>query len=273
MRTPANLPGSARHQSLLRAIISQYENDPRFLAIVVFGSLARGAWDEYSDIDCDIVLADDVQVRPIHEVRSLENAFARVGEKIAFIIPMADDAADVQLCSLLQLSIRYHPLAQTSPTILDDMIVVAGGLDRASIVRAGERNRETAPAGHGESLDVLVRHAVVANACLQRGQPWATIDILHRMRSTLMDVFALTHGGERAYQFFDAKAPPALQAKLKDTLSSTDAASLCRSLLSLIGIIEQDLKAVAGEGLQPTDAHRLVLGAVRTQIAAKAAGA
>ena len=230
MSTPIKLPGTARHRNLLRAIISQYEKDPRVLAVVIFGSLARGTRDEYSDIDCDIVLADDVHVRPIHEVRSLGDPFAGAGEKIAFITPMDDDAADTQLGSLLQLSIRCHPLAQTSPSIVGDMIVVAGGLDRASIVRAGERNRESGLPELSESIDVLVRHAVVANTCLQRGQAWATIEILHRIRSTLMEVFALTHGGERAYQFFDAEAPPALQAKLKDTLSSTDAGSLCRSL-------------------------------------------
>ncbi|NTV36033.1 MAG: nucleotidyltransferase domain-containing protein, partial [Anaerolineaceae bacterium] len=48
------LPGTLQHQSILRCIASHYENDPRILAVSVFGSLGRGNWDRYSDIDMDM---------------------------------------------------------------------------------------------------------------------------------------------------------------------------------------------------------------------------
>ena len=48
-------PGTPEHQALLRAIAEQYADDDRVLAVSVFGSLGRGTWDQYSDLDLDVV--------------------------------------------------------------------------------------------------------------------------------------------------------------------------------------------------------------------------
>jgi len=269
MNPAASYPGTPQHQALLRAIASRYEKDPRILAVVLFGSLARGNWDAYSDIDCDIVVADDAHIDPVDELRSLADTFASVGEKIAFIVPINGDAGDIQFCSLMQLSIRYHPLAQTSPNIVRSMMVLAGRLDHASIARAGETNRESAPSELTGLVDVLVRYAVVANTCIQRGQVWTTLEILYRMREILMDLFAVTHGGERAYRFFDDNAPHELQAQLGATLSSSDAASLGACLARLLDVLEEDLGSLSDHHVGLTDAHCLVLARVRQQITAK----
>lgn len=52
-------PGTPAHQALLRAIVAAYEANPRVRAVIVFGSLGRGNWDAWSDIDLD-VLQDDL---------------------------------------------------------------------------------------------------------------------------------------------------------------------------------------------------------------------
>lgn len=273
MGTLTSYPGTSQHQALVRAIVSRYENDTRILAVVLFGSLARGNWDSRSDIDCDIFVEDEVHIKPLEELRSLEDTFANVGEKVAFAIPMNDDAADIQFCSLMRLSIRWHPLRLTSPNIVENMRVLAGKLDHASIVEAGKGNREAETTSLSESVDVLVRYAVVANTCIQRNQVWTTLDILHRMRSMLMEVFAHSHGGERGYQFFDNNAPDMLLDKLGATLSTTHLPSLCRSLIALIEILEADLGLASGNQVRLTDAHRVVLDGVRREIRSKLDGA
>lgn len=273
MNIAASYPGTPQHRALVRAIVSRYEKDPRIRAVVLFGSLARGNWDSYSDIDFDMLVADDVHIDPERELRSLDDTFANVGEKIAFIIPMNDDAGDIQLCSLMQLSIRYHSLAQTSPNIVRNMMVLAGELDHASIVYAGERNRKTIPSELTESVDVLVHYAVVANTCIQRGQVWTTLESLHRMRQILMDLFAWAHGGERAYQFFDDNAPQELRVELGATLSSSDPTSLRACLTKLLDIVDKNLRSVADNKVRLTDGHRLVLGGVRRLITLTQGGA
>jgi predicted nucleotidyltransferase len=269
MRTLTIYPGTSQHQALLRAIVSRYEKDARVLAVVLFGSLARGNWDARSDIDCDIVVGDEVHINPLEEVRSLEDAFAHANEKVAFAIPMDHDATDIQFCSLMQVSIRWHPLALTSPNIMGNMAVLAGNLDHAAIAEAGTRNLKSDSSDLSDWVDVLVRYAVVANTCIQRNQVWTTFDTLHRMRIVLMNVFARTHGGERGYQFFDSNAPDVLRDKLAATLPAIHLASLCGSLIALIQVLEEDLWLVSDHKVHLTDAHRIVLNEVRREIVAK----
>lgn len=71
-------PGTAEHQRSLHLIVEYYTGDPRILAIGLFGSLARGNWDEFSDLDLDIVIEDDRQVDIEAELAGL---CAYLGEK------------------------------------------------------------------------------------------------------------------------------------------------------------------------------------------------
>jgi hypothetical protein len=53
-------PGTPTHRRFLAAVAAHYASDPRVRAVCVFGSLGCGTWDEYSDVDLDVVVADDV---------------------------------------------------------------------------------------------------------------------------------------------------------------------------------------------------------------------
>jgi hypothetical protein len=193
---------------------------------------------------------------------------AKVGEEIAFIIPDNDDAGDIQLCSLMQISIRYHFLTHTKPAILPSMMVLAGRLDHETIVSAGEANRHSTPSELTETIDVLVRYAVVASICLQRMQIWTTFEVLHRIRTILMNLFARTHGAERAYQFFDKNAPQDLHDQLAATIPLGDLPSLRACLARLLDIIEDNLSSVTDGSVRLKDAHCLVLRGVRQRIGA-----
>jgi predicted nucleotidyltransferase len=89
-----DLPGTLQHCRMLQAILSYYENDPRILAVIVFGSLGRGNWDRYSDLDMDVVLADGVLVDIQAELACLCASLASIDEHLALLIPY-DDEADV----------------------------------------------------------------------------------------------------------------------------------------------------------------------------------
>ena len=64
-----SLPGTRRHQQLLQAILDFYADDKRILAILLFGSLGRGNWDTYSDLDLDIVMHDNVKINATQELK------------------------------------------------------------------------------------------------------------------------------------------------------------------------------------------------------------
>jgi len=243
--------------------VSHYEKEPRVLAVVVFGSLGRGTWDAYSDLDLDVVIADGVELDPIHELKRLCDAFVAVGEKAALIIPDGDDAGDVLLESLMRLSVRYHRLSATSPNIVDSMLVLVGRVERSTIEAAGLANRSVPAGPLSHLLDRCLWYAVDANVALHRGQAWATVEVLHRMRGIVMELFARTHRGGRGYRVFEAEADARLQARLRAALPQGNMVSLHASLVQLLDMLDRDLDRVTNGQVCLTAAHRKVLGRIR----------
>lgn len=243
--------------------MDHYADDARILAVLVFGSLGRGTWDCHSDLDLDIVIADGVEIDVPRELERLCGCFSPIGEKVALIIPDGDDAGDVVLESLMQLSIRYHPPAATSPNILDSMRVLAGRIDPAAIQAAGRADRGRHEKPLSQLLDTCVRYAAVADVSLQRQRFWATVEVLHRMRGLLMELVARSRGRARAWQVFDEEADAKLQAELGAALPQYDLASLQQSLLRLLHILEYDLGPLASGQLRLTGSHRLLLDRIR----------
>jgi hypothetical protein len=100
--------GSDAHRALIEQVVAHYRLDGRVRAVAVFGSVSTGTWHELSDVDLDIVTGDGVDVAPGREAEAL------FGSGAAIVVAGAD-CADVVLDSLAEVSIRWHPLAATSP--------------------------------------------------------------------------------------------------------------------------------------------------------------
>lgn len=256
-------PGTAQHQALLQQIVAHYQNDPRVRAVIVFGSLGRGNWDAYSDIDLDVVSADEARVDVLAELEQLCAGFAGLSEKLALIVPDGDDAGDVVLESLLMLSVRYHPLAQTKPAIVESMQVLSGSLERAVILAAAEANRPATDPPLSQLLDECLRYAAVANVGLQREQVWYTVEVLHRLRGLLMEIFARTRDGTRGYRTFEAEAGEWLQQRLGATLPTYDLGSVRAALEAALDFLETDLGELADGQLELGEGQRVVLRGVR----------
>jgi predicted nucleotidyltransferase len=257
-------PGTPQHQASLHAIVAHYENDSRILAVAVFGSLGRGNWDEYSDIDLDVVIADGVNLNAVEEITRLCQTFELLGERLAVIVPDDNDAADVVFESLLQLSVRYHPLADTHPNIVETLQVLWSRIDQSAIAAAGQAKRRPHQPVE-EILAECVRYAAVADVALQRHGLWDAIEIVHRLRTLLMVLYTLTHGGQRPWQFFQAKADFELQVQLGHTLPQHDLVSVQASFGRCLDMLEGDLGQFTNEQVQLPEAYRTVLRAVRAR--------
>ena len=260
---PTDLPGTHEHQRLLRGLAAHYAEDDRVLAVAVFGSLGRGTWDAYSDLDLDVVLVDDVRIDVLAEVRGLCEA---LGEQPAVLISDGPDAADVVLASLLQLSIRYHPLRDTSPNIVDSLMVLTGRIVAAEIVAAGRANRAAPSAGLPdlpELLGACVRMAVLTDAQLHRRKPWFAYSSLHATRERLLRLVARCHDQPRPYHALEA-ADDALRAAFAPTLpSGRDPPSVQLAFLSLLDVLEHQLESFSKGQVRLTDAERHLLARLR----------
>src|ERR1700693_487422 len=112
---PPPLPGTSAQQALLGGIINAYTADERVLAIGALGSLGRGTWDEWSDLDLDVVVADDAVVDAVTE----DNALCELlSESEALVVPSRPGEVDVLLSTLEQFSIRHHTLGTTNAHII-----------------------------------------------------------------------------------------------------------------------------------------------------------
>jgi predicted nucleotidyltransferase len=256
-------PGNARQQRVLRAVTSFYADDPRVLAVSVFGSLGRGNWDDYSDLDLDIVLADGIGVEPAPELRRLCDALAECGEHAAIVVADGRDAGDIVLESLLGLSIRFHPLAATSPNIVDSVRVLWGQLGEGEIRAAGSaRSGLSLPAD--ELAARCIREALAVDIALQRGRLWWAVECLQVLRGLLVGLFARTHGGGRPLETFRTLAPDALQAGLGATLPQYSLASARGALRAALDLLEyDDLPALTADQVALTPAERALVRRIR----------
>jgi predicted nucleotidyltransferase len=255
-------PGTPEHQALLHAIAEQYAADDRVLAVSVFGSLGRGTWDAYSDLDLDVVTIDGLTLNVPQEVRRL---CERIGQEPAVVVPDRDDAADVVLASLMELSIRYHPIGSTSPNIVDSLVVLAGRIDHATIVAAGLANRTARPPALADLVGACVRQAVNVDVSLHRRRYWLGYLVLHQAREELLRLFVASHGALRPYHAFEAVADQALKDRLGATLPQHDLPSLQRAFLALLDLLEHDLEPLSAGQARLTEAQRTVLDQLRAR--------
>lgn len=213
--------GSARHRALIGEIVAFYERDDRIRAVAVFGSVGAGNWHELSDVDLDVVIADDTVIAPEQEVEAL------FGER-AKIVLVAGDAADVVLGSLEELSIRWHPLATTSPNIARTVRVVSGTHTDQEVQASAQAN-QTSP-DQQRLLDELVRAAVGAAKAIRRHEPWTAVVAVQEMRDALL----LLRGYRDSLRLDPADPAGALVKVLDETRASFDLGPVRSALLNQI---------------------------------------
>lgn len=265
---PATWPGSPAHQRLLRAIVEYHARQPWALAFLVFGSVGRGDWGAYSDLDLDVVIADDAEIAPVAEI---ERLCAAIGERPALIAPRRGDDADVVLDSLAEFSIRYHPLAATSPNIIASMRLLWGRIDERRIderrIRAaGLANaRSTTPAEEPATLVALcVRAALDGANALARGRLWSALMLLEEARELLMTL--AMPDADRSMQGFERRADARLQAELARIVATWDAASVRTALLALCDLLEYRLDAFSAGRARLSDGERALLPLIRMRL-------
>lgn len=255
--------GNAEHQRLLRAMTAYHARQPWARAFIVFGSVARGDWDAFSDLDLDVVIADDAVIDPVAEVARL---CAAIGERPALVAPRRGDDAEVVLDSLARFSIRYHPLGATSPNILDSARILWGDLSLGEMREAGERNRRPSVNEPQADLALAVRAVLAGAIALDRGRLWSTLAALEECRGLLLDLYATTRDLPRALPAFE------LEGGVSDALTPLTA-SLTRGGVRAALLAACDL--LAGDGLNLftkarlalTPGERAVLSIVRERIA------
>lgn len=259
----ADWPGSPTHQRLLRRMTAYHARQPWALAFIVFGSVARGNWDEWSDLDLDVVIADDVEVDHVAEIGRL---CAAIGERPALVAPRRGDDGEVILDSLAEFSIRYHPLRATSPNIIASMRLLWSRIAEEQIRAAGLANAHPTNLPIAAEVALAVRATLGGATALKRGRRWSALAALEEVRDRLMTLYALSTGAERPLKDFERTAPDALQAELARALATWEEASIRAALLAACDLLTTRLDAFTGGQAALTAGERAILAATRARL-------
>lgn len=261
----ANQWGTPSQQRLAQTICDTYAHDERILAVVIFGSLGRGNWDAYSDLDLDVVIADGVTLDVVQELGQLCQTIRAVHGLEAVIIA-DEDEGDVVLSDLTEFSIRYHPLHDTKPAILDSMRLLMGRIPLEAIRAAGEAKRVEEPPDFERWVSQGLRYTLEVYIAHQRGRVWMALELLHRVRDLLMQVYASTQGNDRPIKFMDAQPDPVLHDRLQRLCPAPTLPAIEAALHEAIALWASDLEPFGGGQVQLTTGQRAVLATLRAQV-------
>lgn len=259
---PEGYPGTPRHQRALAAIVEYYRDDPRVLAVLLFGSLARGNWDAYSDLDLDVVLTDGATVETEAELRALARALEGIGERTAVIIAKDDGNGDVVLASLLQFSIRYHHLATTSPNIVDSLRLLWGRIPLAAVIAAGEANREPSRWDAAEYVGPALRGLVEVESALARGRLWFAVEALTVARDALIEAYGEARGAARPLHAFEARADATTRAALAAFHTHVERDEIEAALTAGIALLRDQTGTLCAGTVELDAAQRALLDAL-----------
>src|SRR5260370_6890474 len=129
----------------------------------------------------------------MQELSQLCESFTAIDEHAALIIPNGEDAGDIVLESLLELSIRYHQLQTTSPNIVSSMRVLSGQVGSEIIKAAGLANRQVEDRPPARLLELGFSYAVATDVALPRRQLCGSIKIAHLIHTLLMELYTPPH--------------------------------------------------------------------------------
>lgn len=261
------LPGTPAHQAILQGVIAHLGDDPRIVAVCLFGSLSLGRWDEYSDCDLDVTVADGVRIEVAAELQGLA---AALGEPHALILhDRGEDEGDIVLSTLLSLSLRFHALAETSPNVVPGLRLLTGRVDRAVIVEAGAARGSRATRPNRDPVIACLRALLAADVALQRRRRWQALHMLEQARADLLEIVLRPRGVHRVYRGADAHASDRWVECLGATVPSFDLADMQRALARLLDLVAEDLPAMSGGGPALTPAQGAVVQRLRERLAAQ----
>ncbi len=260
------LPGTQHHQDVLKAVLQCYKEDPRILAVIVFGSLSKGNWDEYSDIDLDIIIKDDCITSAAKELQKLTPYFDTANQELAITVYRNQDEVDVVYKSLLQLSVKYHTLDTMHPNVVSNMFILKSSIPEDVIKLAGENNQQSSVKPANEIVSECIRHILGVDCAVKRNNLWLAEDLLYRIRSNLLKLFTESKKGQRPYYYFEKNASESLQYKMLKTFSQGTKQSITVALFQVILLLKEDLDELSSFSTSLSSSQSFVLSEIEKSL-------
>lgn len=229
MFTPAD-------RSATRArLIARAEQDPNISGAALVGSAARGAEDEWSDIDVVLQLSADADEQDV-----VADWSARIDEAFGVADTLDVFAGGVRyrvflLASSLQIDVSFWPYEQFRATESPFQLLFGDPAPPST---------PTAPEiGHVVGMGWL--YALHARSATARDRPWQAVMMLDELRGQLITLRCARHGLNPWHgREVDSLPADDLAELLDSRASAIDRASLDRSRASLLAQFLEEVRRV-----------------------------
>jgi len=256
------LPGTPSHQRILRCLIDLFDQDAAIRAFGMFGSLVRGDWDVYSDLDLDVVMAETTASQVGRHIANMKDRLATAGYETFLCFEESPNGWVFILDTLDRISIRFHTLEETSPNIIDSLTVLTGELSVDDLAAASVREpRYTADIAR--SHHKFLEHAIYVPIYLHRGETMNAYTMLTTLRNALLTIYCATHGIPKVEKF-EKEAPAVLRERLLPTFALLDAHDIRRACTCLLKLYEESIGDISAGKLELTAQERTILDKART---------
>ena len=136
-------------------------------------------------------------------------------------------------------------------------------LDPEQLHTAGEANHSASSPEIATTINQCLRYTLELRNAIARKRIWMAQELLHRIRTLLMHLFAITHEEIRAVQGFEAHASGDLQNLMKNLVAQPDLPALQTTYENLLHLLQNNLTAFMGDDFKFTDAQQSIIEKLR----------
>jgi len=263
-----SLPGTAKHQAILCAVLNACAKDESIQSIGVFGSLVRPDCDEYSDIDLDVVIPAEALASASGKIRYLIDYLNATDFPTLLVAWDGEHAAEILLKSLDRIDITLHAPEESKAEVLRDLVLIRG--DRSSLPAEGK------PAIDLHDVEQRLRRlhdkfpilALGVATSLRRKRLWNALSLLQTMRETVIEIYGVARGSTLPVRYFVKHAEEDLQQALGETLATYQPDSIAAGLMHIVNLYRSQCDGLINDRLFVTKSHKAVFDRLESMLPA-----
>lgn len=253
------LPGNKIHKDILQTLFNSFKTDKNIRSFILFGSLARGNWDKYSDVDLDVIVKD-VSTSLIRQ--TVENILTELKKnRIDIILYFEENTNEYVFIfnSLDRMSIRFHLLEDTHPFIIDSMKILYGDLTFDEIKKS--QNKKLTDEINYQLLNYkLLEHVIYTQLSIRRNQFINASFFLNKVRQILIEIYTQARN-KRLFEF-EKIAEEDIKKEIISSYSYLNRESLEESLKILMSLYRNSINRISVGKILLTDKELEILDKV-----------
>lgn len=252
-----NLPGNEFHQKILEILLDVFQKDNNVSVFGIFGSISRGNWDKYSDLDLDVIVKDRSKQIIDSEFKAILSVLDLNGLIVLLYFEEFKNEWVIIFDTLDRISIRFHLVKETIPHILESFIILYGNLTAEDIKAPIVEQKPIS--GNIESLkNKFIEISIYVPIALHRNQLINAEFFINKMRNIFIEIYVRSRKIPRLFDF-EKIAEQELKEKIYSSYPRLEASSIKKSHEILVSVFSSSIKSISNNKLNLSENEFLIL--------------